>query len=392
MIEFTETNPTVHVEEAEYIRLLGYPRGFVLEGRARELADWAREWYAAHGVPWICARETDRLKIESGCLRIEDAAFASERLQQTLQRAGAHGVALAAISAGSELEREAQRLWEDQRPDEYYFLETFGSAVVESLIITAGARLCAIAETQGMAVLPHYSPGYPEWDISEQPRLLALLMRGQSLPGPIEGLESGALRPKKSLLAVFGLTRHTGSLRRLDELVPCENCSFVPCQFRRRPYMEPGAKYAVNTRALQKWAAERVTLKRREDGGVDAVLRYDGTTCSNMGRPLAFLYDLHLGSREQGFPIREERCTPAPGDEGHRYMCEYIRNGNALIAEIAAEKPLLGQPLGAAALDWRPATSAAGCYCEPASREHKWALVLETVHYALTQTEKGNRF
>ena len=25
----------------------------------------------------------------------------------------------------------------------------------------------------------------------------------------------------------------------------------------------------------------------------------------------------------------------------------------------------------------------AGCYCEPASRKHKWGLVLETIHFAL---------
>ena len=33
-----------------------------------------------------------------------------------------------------------------------------------------GARLCAWADGQRLAVLPHYSPGYPEWDIAEQPR------------------------------------------------------------------------------------------------------------------------------------------------------------------------------------------------------------------------------
>ncbi len=50
----------------------------------------------------------------------------------------------------------------------------FGSAVVEHLTTTAGARLCAWADGERMAVLPHYSPGYPEWDIAEQPRLFSL--------------------------------------------------------------------------------------------------------------------------------------------------------------------------------------------------------------------------
>ena len=56
-----------------------------------------------------------------------------------------------------------------------------------------------------MAVLPHYSPGYPEWDIAEQPRLLAADQPPRrALPVPLEVLDSGMLRPKKSLLAVFG--------------------------------------------------------------------------------------------------------------------------------------------------------------------------------------------
>ena len=54
-----------------------------------------------------------------------------------------------------------------------------------------------------------------------------------------------------------------------------------------------------------------------EDGSLDAVFRYDGTTCTNMGRPLAFHYNVKLGPRAEGYPIREQRCAPAAGDTGH---------------------------------------------------------------------------
>ena len=47
MIELSDSGPEVRVELAEYLRLLGYPRDRTLEGRARELADWARAWYAS---------------------------------------------------------------------------------------------------------------------------------------------------------------------------------------------------------------------------------------------------------------------------------------------------------------------------------------------------------
>jgi hypothetical protein len=111
----------------------------------------------------------------------------------------------------------------------------FAGAVVEHLVTGIGARLCAWAEERSMAVLPHYSPGYSGWDIAEQPRLLALL-GGRALPGALDVLDSGALRPKKSQLTVFGVTRHVDRVARLTELRPCENCSFGPCQFRRAPY------------------------------------------------------------------------------------------------------------------------------------------------------------
>jgi hypothetical protein len=244
MIELADPRPVVTVEEGEYTRLLGYPRGQVLDGRAAELAGHARTWYAEHGHPWMYARQAGSLGVEDRLVRIDGEAFAASRLRESLLQSQAHGVVLVAVGAGPELEAEAARLWEDGKPDEYYFLEVYGSAVVEHLMAAAGARLCAWAEGQEMAVLPHDSPGYTGWDIGEQPQLLAVLTRppGPPLPGPVEALGSGALRPKKSQLAVFGLTRHTDRARRLTDLVPCESCSFGPCQYRRAPYRRPPAR------------------------------------------------------------------------------------------------------------------------------------------------------
>lgn len=393
---------TVDVAPDEYTRLLGYPRGHVLEGRASELADWARAWYAEHGRPWFYARQADSFALSDGALSIDGVPFASPRLRQTLEQAEAHSVLLVAVSAGPELEEEAQRRWESEKPDDYFFLSMYGSAVVEHLITTTGARLCDWAEQQGMAVLPHASPGYADWDVSEQLRLLDLLRRGASLPASIEVLESGMLRPTKSQLAVFGLTRHTERLHRLTSLVPCENCSFGPCSFRRAPYRRSAASrtprvpvaaltsqaaYRTHRKALDRWSRERLTLRPCADGSLDATFRYDGTTCTNMGRPLAFDYTVRLGPRAEGYPIREQRCAPAPQDTGHTFMCQYREDPDRLMRAIATEQPLHGERLDAV-LAWSREPNAAGCFCEAASRNHKWGLVFETIHYALAQQEQ----
>jgi hypothetical protein len=403
MIELVDPQPEIHVQTAEYARLLGFPPGRELDGRSLELANWTRAWYAQNGRPWVYAREAHTLALKDGSVLVDGAPFTSDRLHKTLHAADAHTVILAAVSAGPEIECEAHKAWLDEKPDEYFFLEMFGSAVVEHLTTMTGARLCEWADGEAMAVLPHYSPGYPEWEITDQARLLEVIGR-QPLPGRMDVLDSGMLRPKKSLLAVFGVTRHTDRVRKLSELIPCENCSFAGCQFRRAPYARdqgsranrpsPGSpppsgrvpSYSVNISALRRWTKERLSLTAAADGTIDALFRYDGTTCSSMGHPLVFHYQVKLGSPQQGYPIREARCVPAPGDVGHTCMCRYLVDAVDLMGAIDREKPLLGRRLEEV-LTWSRPTIGPGCYCEPEARQHKWGLVLETIHYALTSRE-----
>jgi hypothetical protein len=407
MIEIVDTQPRLDVDEAEYVRLLGYPPGWTLDGRAAELASWARGWYEAHGRPWMFGRVLEPRALENGGLALDGTRFTPSRLEERMRRADAHAAVLLAVSAGPQLEAEAQRLWHDERPDEYFFLEIFGSAVVEHLVTAAGARLCAWAESNGMAVLAHDSPGYAGWDVAEQPALLALLRASHDLPGSLTALDSGALAPKKSQLALFGLTKHVDRVQQLATLVPCHGCALAGCQYRRRPYRRAGVRaagraesgarrdqvlrangpYRTGSKALQRWARERLSLAPREDGGIDAVFRYDGTTCTNMGRELTFYYTVTLGPRDAGYPILGQHCAAAPGETGHTAMCGYIRDRDDLMAAIAGERPLAGRPLDDV-LSWPRSASAAGCYCEPASREHKWGLVLETIHFALAARER----
>jgi hypothetical protein len=389
MTELIDTAPSIEVDPAEYRRLLGYPRDHAMTDRAQELVDATKDWYRQHGRPWIYLRPASRLEVRDEAICIDGMPFTSRRLSAMLTQAKAHGAFLVAVSAGPEAEEEAHRRWLDEKPDEYFFLETYASAVVEHLITIAGARLCAWADSEEMAILPHYSPGYSQWDIAEQTQLLSVVESRAALPGRLETLDSGALRPKKSQLAVFGLTLHVERTQLLAGLVPCQNCPLPNCQFRRVPYqrLPTPANYSVNLKALARWAAERLSLQTRSDGAIEASFRYDGTTCTNMGRPLKFQYDVLLGPPKDGYQIREQHCAPVPGDTGHTAMCQYQTNAGPLMAAIDREKPLLGQPLESV-LAWKRDTSPAGCYCEPASRQHKWGLVLETIHYALHQHGK----
>ena len=420
MIEVFETQADSQVQEAEYQRLLGYPPSHTLEGRARDLADWARQWYADHGKPWVYARRIETLDLSDAGVCLDGVSFATRPLRERLKEARAHQAMVTLVSAGAECETMARRLWQEEKPDEYFFLEVYGSAVVEHLITGAGARFCAWADQHGLAVLPHASPGYAGWDVSDQGRLFDLICRGASrrLPGTVEVLESGMLRPKKSLQAVFGVTSDVTRVEQRTHLMPCSGCALRSCQYRRGPYRrtptqiedvselrslrpepsdrapapvtKPKTNYLASPKALRKWSRERLSLRHLEDDSVEARFRYEGTTCLSMGHRIEYDYYVKLDATPQSYRVTDLRCGPAPGDTGHRRMCEHLENPRSLVHSIENEKPLLGRPIDEV-FTWEQSTHPAGCFCERESREHKWRVVFEVIHFALTQTSQSDR-
>lgn len=404
MFELLDTRPNIDVRDEEYERLLGYPKDHALGEREAELAAQARDFYTRNGKPWIYVREVELFRSERA-LRLDGVRFDSQHLSALLEQQDAARAMLVAVSAGRSCEERARRLWEESKPDEYFFHEVFGSAVVEHLVAGASGRICSLAEGEDLVAMPHYSPGYSGWNIADQGKLFELITGGMALalPEPLEVLPGGMLNPKKSLLAVVGLTARTSRSAASHRPVPCEACSFSPCQYRRASYrhsnpaapanrvrLQEAARsasaetYSVNARALRKWADERVRLEYREHGVVDAHFRFDGTTCSNLGRPLAFDYHVALEAALDGYSIVRMDCRPAQGDDGHKQMCGYLSDGEALMREIEGEQPLRGRPLRDV-LRWERASVPSGCFCGAESRAHKWGLALEVIHFALAQ-------
>ena len=59
------------------------------------------------------------------------------------------------------------------------------------------------------------------------------------------------------------------------------------------------------------------------------------------------------------------------------------------MSAIEKEKPFLGKPLNDV-LDWEREYNPSGCYCSSESRDYKWGLVFEVLHYALAQQDKSS--
>ncbi len=414
MIEFLDLTPDINVKESEFKRLLGYPNDHIVNDRVKELMDSTRQWYSKNGAPWIYVRQMDSFQLlKNDRFLIDGMEFTSKRISSQMSEALGDSMVAVAVSAGKNCEVRAHQLWKEEKPDEYFFMEVYGSAMVEHLIANAAGKICGWADEHSMAALPRYSPGYPEWKISEQQKLYDIIAEKKKFdfPEPLHVMHSGMLDPKKSLLTIFGLTRHLDKVQRTANLIPCENCSLANCRYRRGSYrqspvqiedagkltanvwntadssLKSNAKYSFSKKALEKWSKERLQLRFNSDNSIDAVFRYQGTTCSNMGHGLEFDYRVKVESLQSNFKVIETECAPAPGDTGYTFMCRYIENSESLMNELAGEKPLLGKPLNDI-LSWQREYNPSACYCRSVSRDYKWGLVFEVLHYALVQHEK----
>lgn len=399
----------VQVDQAELARLLQWPSGRPFDGYLEEAIRDARTWYDRSGHPWTHHRTLAVASLEQDAVVLEEGTrLRNARLSRRLEQAGAHRMVVIGVSAGPAVDARIRDLWSDA-PDQAMVLNAYAAGVAEQLLRSTIQSVCAAVGPAEQAVLPHDSPGYEDWDLRDQNQVYALLADGKPNALPLTVNEQGMLTPLKSMLAVVGLTRR--AVAPLDpSSTSCRYCSLAPCSMRREPYspaaapgvphvpsalavdhspsLSPplGDPYTVSVRTLARWAEENLRLQPRGNGDLAAVFSFQGSSCRN--EPFELLYELVLRPEADGYRIRSAACRPAPGSPGLEVTCAHRRADDELHAALGARHPVAGQRL-VAVFEWRPATNPAGCLCTEASRNHKWRLVFQTVHYKLTGTEEG---
>jgi hypothetical protein len=233
-VEFSARDLAAEVTGEEYARLLGWPRGRALSDELASRAAAARGWYAEHGRPWAVARRLELWSIDASGVTVETGeTFTSRALADRLRTGEAHGLLALAVTAGVEVDVEARRLWDADKPDEAFFLDRFGAAVAERLVFGAMLWFCRRSEPQGETLLPHLSPGCGGWMFEDQAKLMTQLTGGAATIGPLRMLPSGMLSPKNSLLSALGITARPVAASPADA---CRACDLTPCAFRRAPH------------------------------------------------------------------------------------------------------------------------------------------------------------
>ena len=189
---FSESNVHPEVRDDDFKRFLRFPPARAFEGPLAENAEWVRHWYARRGRPWCCAREVGIEVVPDAGLRLNGQLYGSPLVAGRF--CDATSAIVVAASAGVEADEEAAARWAVDEPDRYFFVECYAAAVVEALLLKAGRRLAAWSQPRLLS--RHYCPGYPGWPVTDTPAFLELVRGNDPLPGPLDTLSSGMLRPK----------------------------------------------------------------------------------------------------------------------------------------------------------------------------------------------------
>ena len=153
----------------------------------------------------------------------DDVIFESGVIARLLEKADK--VAVFVLTIGNYLEDTAARLAQDGLILQSAVLDAVGSDAAERLADSVESQISEVAHNQGLTISRRFSPGYCDWDVSQQKMVF------QAMKGDYAGvhLTDGCLMlPRKSISGIIGIGPCD-----VEDYNPCKTCDKHDCVGRR---------------------------------------------------------------------------------------------------------------------------------------------------------------
>ena len=151
--------------------------------------------------------------------------FESNVVAQLLERCVK--VAAFLVTIGSRLEKIVSSLAENGLVLQATVLDAVGSVVVEKTADFVQGKIGQVASAQGLSISRRFSPGYCDWDISQQKMLFEIL--NSDVTG-VHLTKEYLMLPRKSMSGIIGIGRSNIDVKSYN---PCQNCNKHDCRGRR---------------------------------------------------------------------------------------------------------------------------------------------------------------
>ncbi|MFC2011403.1 vitamin B12 dependent-methionine synthase activation domain-containing protein [Chloroflexota bacterium] len=153
----------------------------------------------------------------------EGVVFESGVIARLLEKAGK--VAVFALTIGRYLEDAVAQLGQGGLVLQSAVLDAVGSDATERLADSVESQISEVAHNQGLTISRRFSPGYCDWDVSQQKTVF------QAMKGDCAGVQltDGCLMlPRKSISGIIGIGPSD-----VADYNPCKTCDKNDCVGRR---------------------------------------------------------------------------------------------------------------------------------------------------------------
>jgi len=134
-------------------------------------------------------------------------------------------VAIFVCTAGAGIENYSRELMKEDKTIEAYMLDMIGSEVVESAMDIFQDSLEKEMNLKSLNISNRYSPGYCDWNVSEQHKLFSLL---PDYFCNIKLKESALMVPIKSVSGILGIGEKV-----VKKSYACDHCDQQNCIYRK---------------------------------------------------------------------------------------------------------------------------------------------------------------
>jgi len=191
-------------------------------------ADYLKQLITDLSKPRLIYRRVRIELIENKVIHLtEGVTFSSAKLAKTLRHC--EEIICFVATIGSDVEEEIVRLTNMNRLSEAYILESLGSMMIEHTVERFHLDSERSCTTNGSGVTLRFSPGYCDWQITDQKNLFLLLNSDQI---GVTLTASCIMHPRKSISGVFGIFPADNDNPILP-YNPCIDCKNMNCTARR---------------------------------------------------------------------------------------------------------------------------------------------------------------
>jgi hypothetical protein len=178
--------------------------------------------------PWHMYEKRKILEIGGGAVRIEGLPTLKSRRMAATLRDCTHAVLFLA-TIGSDITDAVNELTARDQIADAYILDAIGSVAVEDLVEQFHLRMERECLAAGRSVTVRFSPGYCDWDITEQRKIFPAFEGKKSR---VELSLSCLMDPRKSVSGLFGILPFDNG-RPVSKHIPCRVCNKTDCIARR---------------------------------------------------------------------------------------------------------------------------------------------------------------